>query len=260
MEALPHQGLEEVEELRNEKTTSPDYLNVCAQKEKEEESCEMQTNEREKEEVTCEKETDLKEKKEQTCEKEIDQKGEKKRGREMQFVISGRHQILVAKMKSVMKPKVRPPKVSEFEIDINDWESAQEWSQAFQQRVGESPPFSKDPIPVQSPTQVAMKSQEKVVLWQVIFRTYEEFRHLLTKDDCCRTFGKQCCFMLLNQTVQRKHKFQVTCVAVRIYDYETSDVYGLDVIPSSVTFIDRYYLRFSFQIFMTTTTLRKKLQ
>ena len=93
---------------------------------------------------------------------------------------------------------------------------------------------------------------------------YEDFEDILSKQDCCRSFGKQCSFVSLNQTVDETGKPQqklfVSLVAKRLYSYETSDIYGRELIPSSLDFVDTFELTFSFQVIFMTIDLKNKNQ
>lgn len=175
-------------------------------------------------------------------------------------MLSARHHLVVAKLNETMKPKVRFPKFTTFEIDVMDWESVLLWSEAFGQRL-EARPFSKS-ILEKNPLE-SVRHVDKQVLWKVVYRRYEEFSHLFSKRDCCRNFGKQCTYLLLHQTTAQQSKqqpFEITLVGKKLYSYETSDSFGLDLIPSSITFEERYYLTFKYQLCFSKIEIKNKIQ
>jgi hypothetical protein len=186
----------------------------------------------------------------------------KKRSRETVFQSSSGRRLVVAKLKETMSPKVRYPKYTTFDVDVLDWESVIWWSEAFgkSREVESGPGF----VAVSTPKSEfeAMKHTEKMVYWRVGYQKYAEFEHLFTKEDCCRNVGKQCTFILFNQTTEKDklQPFEITLIGKRLYEYETSDSYGLDVIPSSITIQERYYLTFKYRLFFTKTEIKKKLQ
>ena len=181
--------------------------------------------------------------------------GEKKRNRSETFRNSQDHQLLIAKLKATMVPTVRQAKCSSFEMDILGWDKVVEWSAALKQNLPASPFVSADPATIR-----ALK--KKVLLWAVVYSNYDECSHILSKDDCSRRIGKQICILLLDQNTEKgkEQKLKISLHAERLYEYETSDSFGVDVISSSVKFVDRYILKAEYQLLFTKGVWGTKLQ
>lgn len=100
---------------------------------------------------------------------------------------------------------------------------------------------------------------QKIVVWRVTFKQWNEIV-LLTKEDCRRSFGKQCTMMLLDQTTSQVHSLQVSLLGKRLYEFESDDLFGKKPIKHTIKHYDLFILHVKFRAMYIANDVVQQIQ